>query len=864
MDLTGLTEHEAGLRLKKYGENKLEIKRHRSLILQFFDEFKDIMVIILIAASVFSLLAGEWQDGSVIMFIVILNAVIGFVQKFRAERAVEALKKMVAPHAKVIRDGKVKDIEARFLVPGDLIVLAEGDSIGADAYVVEENELETDESTLTGESMPVVKDPEHKLYMGTNVVHGTGKAIIEETGMNTRFGKIAHLTTTTKKDESPLQKELNKIGIFVGKTTLVISGVLLLVGVFFQGQPFVHALLFAAAVAVAAVPEGLPATITIALALGVQRLAEKKAIVKQLSSVETLGATTVICSDKTGTLTQNRMTVEEIYSPDFVIDMNKKTNFNKRSLLLIAKIGMLCNDSKVQKQRKKWKVLGDPTEGALKIAIEKLGFKEEALEKTDKRIYEIPFDSIRKKMSVVVKEGNKYISLVKGAPDSVIEECKYILVNGKKKKLDAKTKKELIAKNEEMAKRALRVLAFAYKDIEKQKKKYSKDELEENLTFIGLAGMIDPPRPEVKHAIEMAKKAGIRTYIVTGDHGLTAHAIAKEIGLADNKTRIITGDEFEKISKRDLKKLLKDKGRSIIFARSKPEHKLRIVECLKELGEIVAVTGDGVNDAPALKRSDIGIAMGITGTDVSREAANMVLADDSYSTIVTAIEEGRKIYSNLKKFVFYIFSCNVGELLTVFTGIILGLPAPLTAVLILAVDLGTDVLPAIALGIDPVEAGIMDKPPRNQKQKIMEGAFVKRFLFLGLTIGIVVIGTFIWTLTSNGWQWGQSLSSDSLVYVKASTMAFVILVIIQMINAFNARSETRSVFKPGMKRNYKLVGAIIISIILTVAFVEVPFLQEFLRTTSLSLKEWGVIVVASLFVLVAEETRKLFVRRSYA
>jgi P-type Ca2+ transporter type 2C len=852
---TGLTVKEAKSRLKSHGLNVLKMKRRKPLILQFLEEFKDLMVVILIIAAVFALAAGEARDGSVILFIVLLNAIIGFTQKFKAEKAVAALKKLVSPRAKVLRNGEIKDIKAKFLVPGDVMLLAEGDLISADGKILEEDEIEIDESTLTGESVPAAKSPDQKVFMGTTVAYGSAKVLVEKTGMETRFGKIAHLTTATKKDQSPLEKELHKIGVFVGKKTLLISGILLLVGMIFQDQSFVHSLLFATAVAVAAVPEGLPATITIALALGVQRLAKKNAIVKQLSSVETLGATTVICSDKTGTLTKNVMTVREIFSFSgkiFLKGNNIKKEGNVKSITsLVAKIFTICNDSTIQKKKKGFKVIGDPTEGALHIATIKLGRSAEQIRKKIKVLKKFPFDSIRKCMSVIIKEGRIHFVLTKGAPDTVIEKCTHIIINGKKEKLDPSKKRFILKQNEKMAKKALRVLALAYKETSASRN-YDKTKEENGLTFIGLTGMIDPPRPEVKEAIRRSKEAGIRTYIVTGDHGLTAFAIAQEIGLAEKDTQIITGDDLEKMNTVQLKKLLKNKSKSIIFARTKPEHKLKIVDTLKKLGEVVAVTGDGVNDAPALKRSDIGVAMGIAGTDVSREAANMVLANDSFSTIIIAIEEGRKIYTNLKKFVFYIFSCNIGELLTVFTGIILGLPAPLTAVLILAVDLGTDVLPAIALGIDTEEKGIMQAPPRNPKEKIMNMNFIGRFVFLGVIIGATVITTFIWSLKTSG------------SYIKASTMAFVILVMIQMVNAFNARSRTKSVFKPEMKSNGWLIGAIAISIILTISFVEIPLLQTFLGTTSLDLKEWLIVLVGGFSVLVAEEIRKLFTKKIYA
>lgn len=860
MKTQGLTEKKAARLLVRYGENKLKIKEHASLIVQFFAQFKDLMVVILIIAAAFSILGGEKKDGGMILFIVILNAVIGFIQKYKAEKAVEALHKLVAPHAKVIRNGKFMDIEARFLVPGDLVVLSEGDLVPADCILTEANELKVDESILTGESVSVGKKVKNEIFMGTMISHGTGKATVKKTGMTTKFGNIANMTTTTEKDKSPLEKELHRIGIFTGKIAIGISAILLAAGVFVQGKPFVYSLLFAVAVAVAAVPEGLPATITISLALGVQKLAKKNAIMKQLSSVETLGSTTVICSDKTGTLTKNELTVMEIFTDTGHISMDEKSykihgKINEKTIELISKIGTLCNDAKLEKENGAMKIIGDPTEGALLIASEKLGFETNKLDKEIKKVHEIPFDSIKKRMAMIVKDKDQHFAFIKGAPDIILQQCTKIWVNGEIESLDIEKRERISNKNEEMAKNAMRVLAFAYKEAEKRG-----TNTEEKLIFVCLTAMMDPLRPEVKEAVASAKKAGIRTYIVTGDHGLTAYAIAKEIGLVGENVRIITGEEFEKLRKKELKKIFKNKE-DVIFARSRPEQKLQIVNILKELGEVVAVTGDGVNDAPALKRADIGIAMGIKGTDVSREAANMVLADDSYGTIVTAIEEGRTIYENLKKFVFYTFSCNMGELFTVFAGILLGLPMPLTAVLILAVDLGTDVLPAIALGVDPPEKGIMEKKPRSQKERIMNKGFVIHFLYLGVTKGIIVVSIFIWSLMSQGWKWGETLTFDSGTYIKASTMAFAILVIIQMMNTFNVRSETKSAFGSGMKANYWLVSAIMISIVFTVSFIEIPYLQDFLGTKGLTAKEWLIIIVGGLLVLVIEEIRKFISNR---
>lgn len=824
--------------------------------------------------------------------------------------------------ARVIRNGSQAEIPARDLVPGDILVLLEGDAISADAILFEANELETQESALTGESVPVQKltydvagtksteaDKENMVFLGTQITHGSGRAVVAFTGMGTQMGKIARLTSQTKKDLSPLEKELLRIGVFVGKISLVISGILLAIGVFVQGKQFVDTLLFATSVAVAAVPEGLPATVTIALAIGVQRLARKNAIIKQLSSVETLGSTTVICSDKTGTLTENQMTVKELYFDQYDVSVRgvgynpqgsihiehnkqpcvtigsekshyedyehqrkdlmelKKSNpqlFAALEIFMMA--ASLCNNAEITHENDTWKTLGDPTEGALLTMSEKSGFDVKLLRKEYEKTAELSFDSTRKRMSVLVKDPQgKMFAFVKGAPDNILEISGTILASGKVVKMDKDSRHKIQARNEDMAGRALRVLGFAYRELSPNEKDFSKEEIEKNLTFVGLAGMIDPPRPEVKDAVLMAHKAGIRTYIITGDHGLTAEAIARQLGLVGGRPHhVFTGEDVSRMQDFELKKFLANKGEDIIFARVSPEHKLRIVQLLKENGEIVAVTGDGVNDAPALKRADIGVAMGITGTDVSKEAANMVLADDSYSTIVTAIKEGRTVYENLKKFVHYIFSCNIAELITIFASIILGLPAPISAILILCIDLGTDVLPAVALGVDPSEPDIMNRKPRDPRKKIMDRAFTTRFVSLGLLMGAIVMGLYIFTLYRFGWSWGAPLLEDSDAFLKASTTAFALLIVIQMVNAFNARSESNSIFKLGFFSNPYLLGAIVSSLALTFILVEVPEIQNYLHTTRLDLLDWGIIVGASLLVLFADEIRKIFVRREMA
>ncbi len=902
MAMNGITTQRAEELLKQFGSNTITSKRRSLAILDFFKQFKDALVIILIIASAVAYFAGEKIDAIIIFGIVLLNATIGFIQEFKAERAIEALKKMLEPKARVLRDGVEQIISIEKLVPGDVIILNEGDKIPADAEVFEANELMLDEALLTGESVPVTKNlsDNKKLFMGTQVTHGTGKAVVTQTGMRTEFGKIANLTSTTKKDLTPLQKELDHIGVFVGKITIVISVVLFLVGFFLYKNGLIETILFSVSVAVAAVPEGLPTTITVALALGVQRLARKNAIVKQLSSVETLGSTTVICSDKTGTLTKNQMTVQEVllgqyvltvrgvgYEPvgDFsILNTNGPRNdyitFDKSSLAqlaykspdlyehlqLLSTAALLCNNARLvstdnENGEAQWSILGDPTEGALVTLAEKAGFTADQIGQQHTRVFEIPFDSNRKRMSVIAQtqDDHQMRAYVKGAPDAMLELCTHIRENGKTIPLTPEGREKIRETVENMAQRALRTIAVGYKDIpHEQQNNYEKEKIEQQLVLIGVFGMIDPPRDEVKEAVKLTHKAGIRVFIITGDHGLTAHAIAKELGIVKSYgVNIVTGDMLNAMTDTKLLSMVAP-GQETIFARVSPEHKLRIVDALKRSGEVVAVTGDGVNDAPALKRADIGVAMGITGTDVSKEAANMVLTDDSFGTIVSAIIEGRTIYENMRKFISFIFASNIGELVAIFVTIMIGLPAPLSAVLILIINTLTDVFPSLALGVEPVEKNVLEKKPRNPNSRIMERPFIIRCFINGGVIGLVTVGVFVWNLSRAGWHFGESLSTDSTLYYKSATMAFVMLTLMQMVHAFNNRSETVSVFRMNPLTNPALIGAVLFSILGTVALVEIPVLQTYFKTVSLSGMEWLALVLLSFAPLIPEEIRKRY------
>ncbi|MBW3001114.1 calcium-translocating P-type ATPase, SERCA-type [Candidatus Woesearchaeota archaeon] len=890
----GLTSKEVEFRLKKFGKNKLTAKKKETILHRFINQFKELMIIILIIAGIIALVLGlvehsteEMIDAGIILFIVLANAVIGVLQEYKAEKAVEALKKMMTPHATVIRDDKEEIINAEDLVPGDILILEEGTRVPSDARVIEVAMLKVDEAVLTGESVPrsknelVIKtehvalgDRHNMLFMGTNITSGRAKAIVTASGMTTEFGKIAGLTADIKEEKSPLQKELIRVGKFIAKAALVICVVVFILGIL-SGKELVDMFLFAVSLGVAAVPEGLPATMTISLALGVQRMAKRKAIMRKLSSVETLGSTTVICTDKTGTLTKNEMTVRKIWVNNKTIDVQgegydpkgsflySNKPYSETTLTKLLRTGLLCNNAVLQKdEANKWAIVGDPTEGALVVSAVKAGINEQQEEKDYARVFELPFSSDAKRMITMHKdkEGKGLTAYIKGATAVVIDKCSYIEVDGKIKKLSAKQKEEIKVISRQMAEQALRVLGFAYKKLQGIEAKNYKKVKEEGFVFLGLQGMIDPPRLEVKEAVAKCRKAGIRIFVVTGDHGLTARAIAKEIGLATDKTRIIKGVELEKMNDQALSLALREE---VIFARVSPEHKMRIASLLMKHQEIVAMTGDGVNDAPALKKADIGVAMGITGTDVSKEASEMVLTDDSFATIVNAVEEGRSIYSNITKFIRYMFSTNLGEIIAIVLGMLILSLHPLyhhaltfleqegfilivTAVQILWINLGTDLLPALALGVEPPEQGIMNKPPRNPKEKIINTSRFLHWLMTGMVIGVGTIMMFMTNMAEP---------------VKARTMAFSVLVFFQLANVFNCRHETKSIFELKPFSNKYIIYAVIVSIILQVMVIQVPFLQTLFKTTALGLKEWGAVVLLSLIIIVYDEIRKAFARR---
>ncbi len=881
----GLSQKEADERLKKYGRNELKKKKGPGPIAIFLSQFKSPLVIILIAAAAIAYGLGEKNDAIVIGVVVLINAIVGFIQEFKAEKALEALIKMIAPKARVIRDGKEQIIDAHLIVPGDILVFEAGKKVVADARIFECYEISVEEAALTGESTPVRKtseailkqhlvvgDMKNMVFTGTSIAEGSGKAVVTETGMHTEFGKVAKLTQEVKKSATPLQKELGKVGRFIGVAVIIICAIVFAIILLRAGQiskeVVVEGFIFAVALAVAAVPEGLPATVTIALAIGVQRMVKKHALIRKLNSIETLGSTTVICSDKTGTLTKNEMTVREIFADSQTIDVsgigympegefavNKKqiSKQDLKKMSLFFSISAVCNNSTLEKTDGKWSITGDPTEAALVVASRKAGFSKEDFSDEYEKVYELPFDSKRKMMSVICKSGKKKYAFVKGAPDEILKKCSKIFVNGHLMPLTSARKKAILKKNDEMASKALRVLSLAYREITGKTKKYTIKNTELNLVFVGMVGMIDPPRHDVKESVALCKKAGIKIFVITGDHGITARAIAEKIGIASPKTQVIEGTVLDKMSESQLERVL---DKETIFARISPHHKLRVVEALERKGEVVAVTGDGVNDAPALKKASIGIAMGISGTDVSQAASDMVLADDSFSTIVSAVEEGRSIYDNIKKFMRYLFSSNLGEISVIFFAMLIGLPYPVLAVQILWVNLVTDVFPALSLGVEPPEKDIMERHPRDPKKRIITPKIFSKWLVTGLIIGIGTLAVFIWQLTKGGWQFGGAVGIEDVFYLKALTMSFSTLVIYQLVNVFNCRSDSKTVFSLGFFTNKWLLIAAGVSLALQFMVVHVGFFQRAFYTTALTPMEWLIVLIVPMSIFIYDELRK--------
>jgi Ca2+-transporting ATPase len=891
---TGLTKKEVEFRLSKFGRNRLLVKKKISLFQRFIAQFKEMMVLILIGAGIIAVLLKETFDASIIFFVIILNAIIGVIQEYKAEKAVEALKKMMNPQATVLRDGEEKVILAEELVPGDILILEEGTRVPADARIIESVMLKVDEAVLTGESVQRGKsevalpsgsvgigDQSNMLFMGTTITNGRCKAIVTATGMNTEFGKIAGLTSEIKEEKSPLQKQLAKVGKFIAIAVVITCAVVFALGLL-SGKPLFDMLLLAVSLGVAAVPEGMPAILTIALAFGVQRMAKRKAIIRKLSSVETLGSATVICTDKTGTLTKNEMTVKKIfvnnklihvegegYAPQGRFLYNNQV-YSDGTLIKMLRSGLFCNNAVLEKDADsgQWMIVGDPTEGALIVSAEKAGLMQKHETESCKRIFEIPFSSETKRMITIHKDKGEIgvSAYMKGGTAVVLDKCSYIEIDGRIKKLSEKEKEEIKIVSRGMSEQALRVLAFAYKKFDNAKEtEYSKLKSfkEEEFIFLGLQGMIDPPRPEVKDAVDKCKKAGIRIFIITGDHGLTAKAVAKEIGLANNETTIIKGIELDQMNEEELTIALKQ---DVIFARVSAQHKMRVVNNLMQQGEIVAVTGDGVNDAPALKKANIGVAMGITGTDVSKEASKMILADDNFASLVNAVEEGRAIFENIRIFLKYLFIGNGAGVFIVFLALLIGLPLPILAMQILWFNLLTETLPSIALTKEPPEKGLMDKNPRKPKEIFLteKDSFEMGANAFIITVG--VLGIFYYILSTHGWQFGTEAGFTSMpqYYLYATTMAFTTLVLFQLFNIFNTKSPNSSIFFEELFNNKWLLLATAVSIGLQLLVLNVHFFNQTFKTVPLSLADWAIATLIASSIIWINEIYKLFTLRKHA
>ena len=823
----GLSTKEAEKRQKTYGLNEISHKKKTSPIIIFLSQFNDFIVWVLIAATVISGLMGDTADAITILIIVVANAIMGFIQEYKTEKSLEALKELAAPTCKVIRDGVLKVINSIEITIGDLAILEAGDRIPADGTFIEASGLMVDESLLTGESIGVSKDSKkgkNQGFMGTTILKGRGALLIDGIGMNTEMGKIANLLDNIEEEKSPLRERLDSLGKILVALCLVICGVVTILGIL-RGNEITEMFLLGVSLAVAAIPEGLAAIVTVALALGVSRMLKKNALVRKLPAVETLGCTSVICSDKTGTLTQNKMTVKEIYMNGKIYNLDKD-ELNNYSTIMKALI--YCNDCNYDFNVKNIDkaLYGDPTETALVKSFFNDVSALKAFIANSNRVFDIPFDSTRKMMSVIVREGAKEVCYMKGAPERVIERCTHILENGTIKPLTAQKKRQVASYIEAMSNRALRCIAAAYKETGLVKS----DNLEKDLIFLGVAGSIDPPRLEVRDAVLKCKLAGIQPVMITGDHKNTALAIAKSINICNTDDQAITGEEIEKISDEDLVKKVKNVR---VFARVSPHHKLRIVKAFKKQNNIVAMTGDGVNDAPAIKEADIGIAMGISGTDVTKEAASMVLMDDNFATIVSAVEEGRIIYDNIRKFIRYLLSCNLGEVLTMFLASIFYLPNPLTPIQILFVNLATDGLPAIALGVDPPDKDIMMQQPREKGESIFARGLWSKIVIRGCLIGICTLLSFM-----TGRLYGMDLAT-------CRTLALITLVMSQLLHVFECRSERHSIFEIKIFTNPYLVGAVLFSMAMVCSILYVPFLADVFNTVPLGIGQWAIVLFYS-------------------
>lgn len=861
----GLNSAMAKKRLEYFGKNEIEEKEQEPAWKLLFNQFKSLLIIILILSAILSAVYGKEIEAISIIIIVILAGVLGFVQEFKAGKAIEALKKMAAPHTIALRDGKEVVVATSDIVPGDVLIIKSGDKIPADLRIIESKNLKIDEAALTGESLSVEKlctkldgesiplgDRKNMLYMGTSVAYGRGKAVVVATGMTTEFGKIATLLQSTDTRKTPLQTNLDNLGKRIGIFAIVLAALMSLLGVF-RNYPLNEMFVWGVALAVAIIPEALPAVVTISLALGVRRMVKRKALIRKLPAVETLGATTIICSDKTGTLTQDQMTIRKIYtngkcisltgtgySPfgEFFINEEKLDPSSEKELIELLKAGSLCGDTLLKKEAGSWSIIGDPTEGSIVVAAAKAGIYADELKSEQKRIDEIPFSSERKKMTTIHQSSSRIVAYSKGAPEEILAESSFILQNGELIKLTPDMKNEVLLEAQKLGEEALRVLGISYKELTNS---YNIDSVESEMVFLGFVGMIDPPRYEVRDAIKICEKAGIKPIMITGDHKITAVAIAKELGILKGG-QAISGVELEALSSEDFDKTA---ANTEVYARISPEHKLKIVDALMRRGNIVAMTGDGVNDAPALKKADIGVAMGITGTDVSKEAADMILTDDNFASIVAAVEEGRSIFENIRKYLVFLLSGNIGKVLAMLICLLFALPIPLTAVQILFMNFIMDGLMAIALGVEPPEPGIMNKEPRKVKEGVLNHFSILFIGSVGTMIGLLSVGVFYLAL-----EFGYS-------EMDAMTIFFYTLIFSRLFNAYNCRSLVQPIFKLNMFSNRALIYSAVGTVAMIIAISENNFLREVFHITLMGVKESVFIFLASITIFIFVEIAKI-------
>ena len=870
---TGLSSGSAQSKLETFGPNELKEQEGKSFLQKLIAQFSDFLILILIAAALISVFVGEAKDAIVIMSIVIINALLGLYQEGKAEKALEALKKMASPTAKVLRDGNPQEISSSQLVPGDLVILETGDIIPADLRLVESSNLKVEEASLTGESVPVEKraqetyseevslgDRHNMAYMSTIITYGRGRGIVVETAEGTEIGKIAAMIQTFEEEPTPLQRKLNQLGKVLGMTTIAVCVAVFGIGLL-QGREILEMFMVSISLAVAAIPEGLPAIVTIVLAIGMNKMVERNAIVKKLLAVETLGATSVICTDKTGTLTQNEMTVVKVladnklievegtgYEPvgDFKLEGSTITTKESSGLKLLLTIAALANDAKLDNSSGMYKIIGDPTEGALITLAGKAGIDSAELNHMYKRIEEIPFDSERKMMTTFHDMPNDegVSSFTKGAPDIIIDRCNRIILDGKVSEFTPELKSEVLRVNSELSRAALRVLAFAFKEYPSLPTDPSPDENESDMIFVGLTGMIDPPRPEARDAIALCKKAGVNAIMITGDYKETAFAIAKDLGMADTEDQAIMGEKIDGMSDEELQEVVKN---TKVFARVSPEHKVRIVSALRANGDIAAMTGDGVNDALAIKKADIGVSMGITGTDVAKNTADMILTDDNFASIVAAVEEGRIIFSNIKKFVYFLLSCNIGEILLVFTSILMNLPVPLLPIQLLWLNLVTDSFPALALGVEKGEPDIMNQPPRNPDEAILDRRMLVGVTFQAIAVAAASLSAYLLALRMYGLENIE----------EARTITFATLIVAELLRAYSSRSQKFTLVKIGIFSNKSMVYATLGAFLLLLAVIYIPFMNGIFYTFPLSFVDWEIVLSFAFIPLVVGELTKV-------